>query len=403
MQTLLRCKAVLLGTCLAALLAARPAVSDCPGTTTCTISRGCPAGTIVVNAGKSIQSAINSAPDGAKICVRPGTYGKVNFNGKRILLVSSGGPAVTILDGGGNCHVVTFNHNEGAGSAIVGFTIQNGKALDGGGIYVKNASPTIRNCIVQGNQATGFGYPRGGGLWVGGASSRPVVTCTQFLSNRADYGGGGLASVDSGDAYLRTNHFEGNTASYGGAIAVHHNGRLDVATTSFSGNQAGDGGAVHVGTIYGAVLVRRCWFRNNQAGTYGGAIWVPAGLAQIANCTFDGNRAPVGSGVAAYVGGMANIAGSIFVNQSGSAALLDADGPSSNTVLVNHYNAFFGNAGGDFSGTVDDQGLLFADPGLGGSCCPTAGAAIDAGIPDYLFNDANGTTNDMGACGGPAL
>ena len=83
------------------------------------------------------------------------------------------------------------------------------------------------------------------------------------------------------------------------------------------------------------------------------------------------------------------------------AALLDADGPASNTVLVNHYNAFFGNAGGDFSGTVDDQGLLFADPGLGGSCYPTAGAAIDAGIPDYLFNDIDGTTNDMGACGGP--
>src|SRR5262245_657900 len=128
MQSPWRRKVVLLGTCLTALLAARPMAGVCPGTTACTTSLGCPTGAIVVKSGGSIQETIDAASDGATICVRPGTYGKVDFNGKRITLISSGGPAVTILDGGGNGHVVTFNHNEAADSAIVGFTIQNGKA-----------------------------------------------------------------------------------------------------------------------------------------------------------------------------------------------------------------------------------------------------------------------------------
>jgi hypothetical protein len=55
--------------------------------------------------------------------------------------------------------------------------------------------------------------------------------------------------------------------------------------------------------------------------------------------------------------------------------------------------------------TYGDVGLLMltADP-LGGSCCPGPGSpTINAGIPDPHFVNPNGSRNDMGACGGPAL
>ena len=106
-----------------------------------------------------------------------------------------------------------------------------------------------------------------------------------------------------------------------------------------------------------------------------------------------------------------NVASTLFVRNKttnvSSATLVNASG--SNTSVVNHYNGFFGNTGGgNFLSTYGDKGLLIVGSGgpdpLGSSCCPAAGsAAINAGIPDSLFNDPNGSRNDMGACGGPAL
>ena len=89
---------------------------------------------------------------------------------------------------------------------------------------------------------------------------------------------------------------------------------------------------------------------------------------------------------------------------AGSAALVNAHG--SNTSVVNHYNGFFGNTGGHYLQTYLRGSDLGPDPRpvLRGSCCPAPGSwAINAGIPDFHFNDPNGSRNDMGACGGPAL
>ncbi|HEX4494645.1 MAG TPA: hypothetical protein VIE43_03160 [Thermoanaerobaculia bacterium] len=392
-----------------ALLAApvRPAFADCPGVSACQLSQ-CPMGSTPVNPGQSIQVVINKAVNGARICVNPGTYiGNINFFGKRITLVSAGGPKMTSLQGTGAGPVVTFSHSEAPDSILDGFAITHGRAPGGGGILILSASPTIRNCVVHDNMATDANYPRGGGAYVGGPTAKPSITCTQFLNNRADYAGGGLATTYFADPYLRNDSFEGNTSSYGGAIAAHYNGRLDVATTAFLSNQAsGDGGAIHAGTPYGNVLVRNCWFESNTANGEGGGLWIPAGLAQVVNCTFDKNRAYSGAGIAAGYGGMVEVASTLFVsNQTlggGSAALINTS-PGSNTSVVNHYNGFFGNTGGNFLGTYGDVLPLLLDPKLV-TCCPdVTSPAIGAGIPDYLFVNASGSRNDMGACGGPAI
>ncbi len=386
---------------------AQPTLAACPGTSTCRRPVGCPKGSVIVSAGQSIQSAINAVACSATICVKPGTYpGLIDFKGKKINLVSSNGPAVTILNGGGAGPVVSFKTAEGPGSILDGFKVMNGKFPTGGGIYISNASPTIRHCIIQKNVAattSSNSFPRGGGVWVGGASAKPVITCTRFLGNHADYAGGGLLTAGSADPYLRLDHFEGNTAPYGGGIAAYSHGRLDVGTTLFLSNQAtGDGGGIHAGVVYGNVLVRQCWFKGNRAGGSGGGMWIPAGLAQVLNNTFDGNQAAVGGGIAAGHGGMVDVASTIFVNNTG-VALVNTQPVGSNTSVVNHYNDFFNNSGGTFLDTYGDLDPLLVDPQLN-ACCPVPGSpVIDAGIPDPLFNDPNGTRNDMGACGGPAI
>jgi predicted outer membrane repeat protein len=393
-----------------AVLAAVPrsALAACPGISTCKLST-CPTGAIQVTPGHSIQAVINSAANGAKICVRPGTYvGNLNFMGKPISLIAANGPGVTFLKGTGTGTVVTFNHFEGADSVLDGFTVTNGKAAFGGGVSIVNASPTLRNLAINHNMATGGTYSRGGGASVSGATAKPSITCVQFAFNQATYAGGALVTSAFADPYLRNTDFEQNTAPYGGAIAAYNSGRLDLGTSSFFSNQAtGDGGAIHTGVAYGNVLVRNCWFKGNKANGNGGAVWIPAGLAQIVNCTFDGNQASVGGGLAAGFGGMADVASTLFVNNQtlggGSSTLVNTS-PASNTSVVNHYNGFFANTGGDYLGTYGDLGPLTLDPQIGTSCCPAAGSpAIRAGIPDYLFNNVSGSRNDMGACGGPAI
>jgi hypothetical protein len=215
-------------------------------------------------------------------------------------------------------------------------------------------------------------------------------------------------STYSANPYLRSNLFEGNKAPYGGAIGVAWSGRLDLGWTQLLANQASsDGGGIHSGAPYGNVLVRQVWFKGNKAGSNGGGMWVPAGLAEVVNSTFDSNQAAEGGGLAAGYGGKVSVASTLFVRNTttnpGSATLVNANG--SNTSLVNHYNGFFGNTGTNFKNTYGDKGLLIAgtDP-LGSSCCPGPGSpAINAGIPEIYFNDPDGSRNDIGACGGPVL
>lgn len=107
----------------------------------------------------TIQAAINAASNGDTIVVAPGTYQEnIDFQGKAITVMSSGGSTVTTIDGGKTAPVVVFDTNEGATSILQGFTITNGygtfaSSYDGGGIYVSGASPTIKGNTITDNEA----------------------------------------------------------------------------------------------------------------------------------------------------------------------------------------------------------------------------------------------------------
>src|SRR5438094_10590364 len=86
------------------------------------------AATINVPAGQpTIQAAINAASNGDTVLVAPGTYYEnINFMGKAIAVTSSGGPAVTTINGNAAGSVVMFRTNEGRNSVLSGFTITSG-------------------------------------------------------------------------------------------------------------------------------------------------------------------------------------------------------------------------------------------------------------------------------------
>ena len=283
-------------------------------------------------------------------------------------------------------------------------------ANGGGGILINNSSPTIQNCLVQGNSAVdGVNYGQGGGAYVGGSKSAPLIRCTCFSGNSASHTGGGLTSTYLAHPYLSHVTFANNTADYGAGVAVEFDGLANVENSEFLGNTAYvDGGALHVLAPFGHVNMRRTLVLNNSAGGNGGGLWIPAGFTTVLNSIFDGNSAFNGGGAAAGFNGVLTVESSIFVNNTttgspGTTATLTSDvGP---TTAINNYNLFFNNGGAATFNTSGNLGILTADPLFTNACYSlnVSSPALNAGFPELHFNNTDGTRNSMGMYGGASL
>jgi hypothetical protein len=131
-------------------------------------STSVPAAAVTVEAGASIQAALDAAAPGDTIAVMAGTFAEdLDFRGKAVAVVGRG-PASVLL-GTGTGPVVRFTSNEGADSVLDSFTITGGAASVGGGILIENASPTVVRNVVTGNFASG----QGSGIAVRGTGGTP--------------------------------------------------------------------------------------------------------------------------------------------------------------------------------------------------------------------------------------
>src|SRR5262249_24096232 len=117
---------------------------------------------------QTIRKGLDTAQNGDTVLVAAGTYTgddnrNLSFNGRNLTLSSQSGPAATIIDCQGNqdfpARGFLFSNGETNEAVLDGFTIQNGYAdslfgsIAGGGIAIKGACPTIRNCVVWNNAA----------------------------------------------------------------------------------------------------------------------------------------------------------------------------------------------------------------------------------------------------------
>src|SRR5271169_3788506 len=229
--------------------------------------------TINVPADQStIQAGINAAVNGDTVLVAPGTYTEnINFGGKSILVTSSGGASATIIDGGAQGAVVTFDHNETTNAQLSGFTIRNGlqDGLEGGGILIANGSPTITANVITGNHAA-FGI----GIAIEGGS--PIIKNNTITGNNqtgagdGGLGGGGIVVSGSGTTGNAI-QIVGNTISNnsvasggeGGGITVVASGSVIVQGNLISGNTAfNDGGGMYVGSFSTPFVVQNIIVNN---------------------------------------------------------------------------------------------------------------------------------------------
>ncbi len=163
----------------------------------------------------TIQEAIDYSQSGDTILVTSGTYYEnINYNGKNIALIGEA-RETTIIDGGQNGSVVTFESGETNLAILDGFTIKNGDGYSGGGVSIHSSSPKICNNIITENL----------GQWGGGIyceNSTANFSSNIISINNANYNGGGIFRDDDGSINIINCVLYGNNAnSNGGGISTY--------------------------------------------------------------------------------------------------------------------------------------------------------------------------------------
>ncbi len=289
----------------------------------------------------TIQDAIDAASDGDTVLVDDGTYiENIIFLSKSVTLKSVNSAESTIIDGGGYGKVVSFYNNGASGHSVLdGFTIRNGSAYNGAGIYCYNAAPAITNCIIKNNTAGNDG----GGIYCAGSASPTVANC-RISNNIANHNGGGIYG-EASSLTIENCAVNSNTAlSWGGGICSYDSSSVMINNCTIKGNTASDWGG---GGIYGeassqtienciissnmagyegggissrnslSYSVNNCKIRNNSASRYGGGIYLNNSSSTISGCIITNNQAGYdGGGICCYRGSSPEIVNCAVFNNT---------------------------------------------------------------------------------------
>jgi hypothetical protein len=256
----------------------------------------------------TIQAAIDAAKNGDRVVVAPGTYFEnINFEGKAIRVISSGGRKVTIIDGSHANSVVTFDSGEGPKSVLEGFTIQHGNAsnYEGGGIYISEASPTIIGNLITNNTACADGA----GIAVRFSSA---VVKNNTISNNSgpgcDLTGAGMLVGGAGSAQIIGNVIENNItiSGNGGGIEVNAAGTPTLENNIITGNSASglspasEGGGIYIINDSNALILQNLIYNNTApqgSGIYFGVPYSSRGPLLVNNTIVGTSSSPQGSAV----------------------------------------------------------------------------------------------------------
>lgn len=305
----------------------------------------------------TIQGAIDSAADGSMIMVKPGTYlENLDFAGKAVFLVSEQGPGQTIIDGQAAGSVIVFANGENELSILDGFTVRNGRASTGGGIYCGGGTaPLIRNNWITGNHAADGSD--GGGIYCANGSNAVAVNNVVVLNDATTYGGG-IAVMPGAGPVIVNNTIENNRALYGGGIYCGSD--LAFIENNIVSNSGAGGGIRAASGIQPASDFNDVW--NNTGGNY-----EPAALQGLHDVSMDPHFVGPGTGdyrlrsFSACLDRGDNDASHLpAVDLDGKPRIFDGDGDEAAVVDLGAYE-FDNLCRGDFSGDGDVDGLDLQD------------------------------------------
>ena len=327
----------------------------------------------------TIQEAIDALGDGDQILVAAGTYYENLIVDKAVSIIGED-RSNTILDGSGSGSVVYFAPNIGSDLVFKNFTVQNGtgrignnaasNGLFGGGIFIdENAAPLLESLIIQNNTAerggAGIAKNTGGTLRISNSEIRyNLATGDQQLNGGGIWGdGGGYGSV------IYNCKIMGNYASY-----------------SAGGIYLSDG-----------PVISNCNIVDNYSDFNASALY--ANAAMISNCLITENGSNDHSDSKTLnLSGTSFIQNSLIWNNNAS----DSEENEINDNLTVQYSII---EGGQASFTNQDYltwvGNSAADPLLNEDFTYDIGSPVyDMGNPNPIYNDEDGSRNDIGHMGG---
>jgi len=304
----------------------------------------------------TIQAALDAASDWDMVLVADGTYSgpgnkDLDFNGKKVRLVSRNGPTTTIIDCENDGRGFYFHSQETALSIIDGFTIRNGSVSgdwpegSGGGILCEDgSSPTVTDCVFIGNSSAGSG----GAIYCYDLSSPTISDCT-FNDNSAGGRGGAITCYErcnptitdctfsanssqreGGAIYLERNCsptitncvLDHNTAPQeGGGISMHRTCHPTIGNCTVNNNSAERGGGIRVdgsGSTPSNPTITDCTIIGNYSSGWGGGIGCGDGSPVIVNCTISNNRTgTLGGGAGIFCGDETAVINCLISGNSG--------------------------------------------------------------------------------------
>jgi len=296
---------------------------------------------------RSLQNAVNIAPDGAEIRVAQGIYEEnIVLNGNRSVTIQGGYQSarfdvrdpetyVTTIRGDGSAPVVSMQFTGGVydpriAVLVDGFTVTGGTH----GLYFDSAGNggkmdlAISNNVIEGNGATlsgeGLLDAWGGGILSGGSGMVASITGNVIRNNVSGKGAGicvHLETVTDERIYIADNLIEDNVAhaDHGGGVylsflrgtfennLVRRNRIGETAGYGWGGGMIVDGGMRDEYSDEYFVTLRGHVFAGNFAPTLGGAVFVDEGAnVRMSRELYYGNRIDDGGhrgGAALYVDG----------------------------------------------------------------------------------------------------
>ena len=285
---------------------------------------------LILDPNSSIQTAIEDACDGDVITVSPGTYVEnLRFKGRAITLRSTdpcdpGVVAGTIIDGSDPCDdtfgsVVTFWDQEGRDSVLEGFTLTNGLGKGpgsvriGGGILCVDAGPTVRNCVITGNDSANITF--GAGILCNQATDILFSHCT-ISHNQSSWAAAGMYCGASTVTMVNCK-FIGNRAPAAAAAWVIDCEKFNLrgSQSVFRDNRA-DGNAGAIMAEQSALSLRHISFLGNvAAGGHGAALFLSGQCSgAVENCTFAGNRGKSSGAMYCEQQSALGVTGCVFVD-----------------------------------------------------------------------------------------
>src|SRR6056297_2589133 len=193
----------------------------------------------------TIQEAIDEANSGDIIEVSSGTYYENLLFANKNITIRSTDPSdndivtATIIDGDNE---VVIRFTEGDTSTLEGFTVQNGEAtLSGGGIYIRDSSPTITRNIITDN----IGNINGGGIYINNGS--PTIMMNTITGNKAEEeSGGAIFMWYNSSPTISDNIINKNTAAInGGSICVQNSNPI-INNNTIINSHARYGGGIYL-------------------------------------------------------------------------------------------------------------------------------------------------------------